>query len=227
MKRISVIFALVAPLLYNLWVLWLDAKGALPELLATHWNAAGTADGFASVGEHLIWTNFALFLASGMVLITVLLPSIHSALRKLLLVIVGYFAIFIYGLMIYVVWAQVGITDASNARVGLEILWFILPVLLLIPISLSRPKLVISDRIRVQLWGLTVLTLDYSEIESLSSKLISPSEFGGWGLRFSRGAVAFIPSKGPALSIATKKGEVILIRSNQVENLIAAITPKI
>ena len=54
-----------------------------------------------------------------------------------------------------------------------------------------------------------------------------PSQFGGWGLRFARGVVAFVPSKGPALEIKTLAGEVILIRSNQVENLMAALTPKI
>jgi hypothetical protein len=56
---------------------------------------------------------------------------------------------------------------------------------------------------------------------------LKPSQFGGLGIRFAKGKVAFIPSKGSAIEILTNNGEVILVRSNQVDNLIAAITPKI
>ena len=106
-------------------------------------------------------------------------------------------------------------------------LWFVAPVLLLTPMAVSMPKVSISDKLRIRLWGLNVLTLEFAEIASISQQDIKPSQFGGWGLRFARGVVAFVPSKGPALEIKTLAGEVILIRSNQVENLMAALTPKI
>jgi hypothetical protein len=227
MKRILLALAALGPILYSLWVLWLESAGMLPDSLAIHWGATGQADGFASATEHLIWANFALVLASGMVALAALLPKIHPALRRMLYVLTGYFALFIYGLMIYVIAAQIGLSDSSNIRLGLEVLWFVLPVLLLTPISLSMPKVLLSAKLRVQLWGLTVLSLDYADIASISAEEVRPSEFGGWGLRFAKGRVAFVPSKGPALSLTTRAGEVILIRSNQVENLIAAITPKI
>jgi hypothetical protein len=149
------------------------------------------------------------------------------AMRRLLLGITGYFALFIYGLMIYVIAAQIGLSDASSVRLGLEILWFILPVLLLTPMMLSMPTLSLSDQLRIQLWGITFLGLNYQDIAQLKASEVKPSQFGGLGIRFGKGVVAFIPSKGPALEITTKAGEVILVRSNQVENLIAALTPKI
>jgi hypothetical protein len=226
-KRIFVGLAVLGPIGYTLWVLWLDSAGLLPEVLATHWGVSGKADGFASVSEHLIWSNVALVLASAMLVISALLPKIHMAMRRLLLGVTGYFALFIYGLMIYVIAAQIGLSDASSVQLGLEILWFILPVLLLTPMMLSMPKVSLSEKLRIQLWGITFLGLEYQEIAQLKPSEVKPSQFGGLGIRFGKGVVAFIPSKGPALEITTKAGEVILVRSNQVENLIAALTPKI
>jgi hypothetical protein len=226
-KRIFVGLAVLGPIGYTLWVLWLDSAGLLPEVLATHWGISGKADGFASVSEHLIWSNVALVLASAMLAISALLPKIQMAMRRLLLGVTGYFAMFIYGLMIYVIAAQIGLSDASSVQLGLEILWFILPVLLLTPMMLSMPKVSLSEKLRIQLWGITFLGLEYQEIAQLKASEVKPAQFGGLGIRFARGKVAFIPSKGPALEITTKAGEVILVRSNQVENLIAALTPKI
>jgi hypothetical protein len=226
-KRLAIFIAALGPIGYSLWVLWLDAQGLLPNPLATHWGVSGKADGFASISEHLIWANFALVLASAMVLVSLLLPRIHPALRRILLVLTGYFWLFIYCLMSYVVAVQIGLTNSANVKVGLEVLWFVLPVLFLTPMSLSMPKVAISDKLRIQLWGLDVLTLEYGEIASLASSEVKPSQFGGFGLRFAKGKVAFIPSRGPALEITTHAGEVILVRSNQVENLLAALNPKI
>lgn len=227
MKRLAIAICCLGPFAYSFWVLWLDAQALLPNPLATHWGVSGKADGFASVSEHLIWANFALVLASAMVLVSLLLPRIHAALRRILLALTGYFWLFIFGLMIYVVAVQIGLTNSADVRVGLEVLWFVLPVLLLTPMALSMPKVAISDKLRIQLWGLNVLTLEYGEIASLTSREVRPAQFGGWGLRFAKGKVAFIPSRGPALEITTHAGEVILVRSNQVENLLAALNPKI
>lgn len=227
MKRKLWLLVFLGPIVYTAWVLWLSSQGLLPDVIATHWGVTGQADGFASVSDHLIWSNVALALGSSMVAVSGLLPKIPMAMRRLLLGITGYFALFIYGLMIYVIAAQIGLSDASSVRLGLEILWFILPVLLLTPMMLSMPTVSLSDKLRIQLWGITFLGLNYQDIAQLKASEVKPSQFGGLGIRFGKGVVAFIPSKGPALEITTKAGEVILVRSNQVENLIAALTPKI
>jgi len=227
MKRKLWLLAFLGPVAYSAWVYWLSSQGLLPEVLATHWGASGKADGFASISEHLIWSNIALVLGSAMVAVSGLLPKIHPAMRRLLLGVTIYFALFMHGLMIYVIAAQIGLSDASSVRLGLEILWFVLPVLLLTPMMLSMPKVSLSDKLRIQLWGVTFLGLEYQEISRVTASDVKPSQFGGLGIRFAKGKVAFIPSKGPAIEITTKQGEVILVRSNQVENLIAAITPKI
>ncbi|MEN9954073.1 MAG: hypothetical protein RL028_675 [Actinomycetota bacterium] len=227
MKRKLWLLVFLAPVAYSVWVFWLSSQGLLPEVLATHWGASGKADGFASVSEHLIWSNIALVLGSTMVAVSGLLPKIHPAMRRLLLGVTIYFALFMQGLMIYVIAAQIGLSDASSVRLGLEILWFVLPVLLLTPMMLSMPKVSLSDKLRIQLWGVTFLGLEYQEISRVTASEVKPSQFGGLGIRFAKGKVAFIPSKGPAIEITSKQGEVILVRSNQVENLIAAITPKI
>ena len=227
MKRKLWFLVFLGPVVYSAWVYWLSSEGLLPEVLATHWGVSGKADGFASVSEHLIWSNIALVLGSAMVVVSALLPRIHPTMRRLLLGVTVYFALFIYGLMVYVIAAQIGLSDASSVRLGLEILWFILPVLLLTPMMLSMPRISLSDKLRIQLWGVTFLGLDYQEIDQIKASEVKPSQFGGLGIRFAKGKVAFIPSKGPAIEITTKAGEVILVRSNQVQNLLAAITPKI
>jgi hypothetical protein len=227
MKRKLWLLVFFGPMLYSAWVFWLSNQDLLPQVLSTHWGVSGKADGFASVSEHLIWSNIALVLGSSMVAVSGLLPRIHPAMRRLLLGVTVYFALFIHGLMIYVIAAQIGLTDASSVQLGLEILWFVLPVLLLTPMMLSMPRISLSDKLRIQLWGLTFLGLEYQDIAQIQASEVKPSQFGGLGIRFAKGKVAFIPSKGPAIEITTKAGEVILVRSNQVENLIAAITPKI
>jgi hypothetical protein len=227
MKRKLWLLVFLGPILYSAWVFWLSNQDLLPEVLATHWGVSGKADGFASVSEHFIWSNIALVLASSLVAVSALLPKIHPTMRRLLLGVTVYFALFIHGLMIYVIAAQIGLTDASSVRLGLEILWFILPVLLLTPMMLSMPKVSLSDKLRIQLWGVTFLGLEYQEIDQIQASEVKPSQFGGLGIRFAKGKVAFIPSKGPAIEITTKAGEVILVRSNQVQNLLVAITPKI
>jgi hypothetical protein len=227
MKRKLWLLVFLGPILYSAWVLWLSNQDLLPQVLATHWGISGTADGFASVSEHLIWSNVALLLGSAMVAVSALLPRIHPTMRRLLLGVTVYFALFIHGLMVYVIAAQIGLTDASSVQLGLEILWFVLPVLLLTPMMLSMPKVSLSDKLRIQFWGITFLGLDYQEIAQIQASEVKPSQFGGLGIRFAKGKVAFIPSKGPAIEITTKAGEVILVRSNQVQNLLAAISPKI
>ena len=218
---------LVGVVLYNLWVLWLESENLLPNPLATHWGIGGVADGFSDVAGHLIWANIALLIVSGLFAWVLVQPKIHQSVRKLLVAIIGYFTIFIFGLMIAVVWIQIGLSDASQVRFGAEVIWFLLPVFALIPLMLSMPKVVIGGDFQVRLWGITFLRLSFAEITSVSERFIRPAEFGGWGLRMGRDSVAFIPSRGPALEILTASGQVILVRSNQVDNLIAAVRARI
>jgi hypothetical protein len=219
----------IAPIaIFNLWVLWLGQQGLLPNPIATHWGISGKADGFAGLVEHLAWSNFAFVVAFGILAIVLWYPKIYRSLRKLLTIIVGYFATFITALMTYIIWIQIGVSDASSVELDS---WFvpllILPVLLLVPMLLTPATVVLGEWLEVRIWGLHFLKLEFSEIRGVTSEFIKPSQFGGWGLRISGGKVAFISSKGPALRIDTKNGEIILIRSNQVENLIVAITPKL
>lgn len=227
MKKALWVLPLLAPFLYAGWVLWLDARGVLPELLASHWGLGGEPDGFATVQEHLLWSMLALFLASGLLSAALGFKGIHQALRKLLLAIVGFASMFIYGLMIFVIVAQIGISDPASVKLSPWIILVMLPVVALVPMMLKMPNIVIGKNLRVELAGVPFVTLQFAEIESVSEEFVKPSQFGGWGLRYANGKVAFIPSKGPALRIHTKSGEVILVRSNQVQNLIAAVSPKL
>lgn len=224
--KFLVLFAPMA--IFNLWVLWLNQQELLPSEIATHWGISGKADGFAGLIEHLAWSNFALAVAFGILAIVLWYPKIYPSLRKLLVIIVGYFATFITALMIYIIWIQIGVEDASSVQLdGWFVPVLILPVLLMVPMLLTPATVVLGERLEVRIWGMRFLKLEFSQIRGVSSEFIKPSQFGGWGLRVSGGKVAFISSKGPALRIDTENGEVILIRSNQVENLIAAITPKL
>jgi len=218
---------LVGILFYNAWVFSLDALGQLPRPLATHWGPSGQADGFSDIWGHLIWANLALFLSGGLLSFVLIYPKIYPAIRKLFALILGYFAIFMFGLMTYVIVKQIGVSDSSEVELGSTFVWLILPIFALVPLMLTMPRVVLSDALYVKIWGLQFLKLEIEQITAVSKEYLKPAQYGGLGLRMSRGKVAFIPSKGPALRIDTRDGEVILVRSNQVENLIAAINTKL
>lgn len=228
MKTVKFLGPVVPLVIFNLWVIWLDAQGLLPNPIATHWGASGVADGFSDLAGHLLWANFALVIAYGIFAIVLWYPKIYPSLRKLLLIIVGYFAAFITALMVYITAIQIGVSDSASVSLnGLFVPILIFPILLLVPMLLTAPKVVLGENLQVRIWNLSFLTLEFSKIAKVSEEFIRPAQFGGWGLRISGGKVAFITSKGPALRIDTRDGEVILVRSNQVENLIAAIKPKL
>ena len=219
----------IAPIaLFNFWVFWLDGQGLLPNPMATHWGVSGAADGFTDLGGHLLWANFAFVIAYGIFAIVLWYPKIYPSLRKLLMIIVGYFAVFITALMVYITAIQIGVSDSTSVSLnGWFVPILILPVLLLVPMLLTSPKIVLGEKLQVRIWNMNFLTLDFTKIAKVSEEFVRPAQFGGWGLRISGGKVAFVTSKGPALRIDTLDGEVILVRSNQVENLIAAIKPKL
>jgi hypothetical protein len=226
-KRFSWLLPLLLIAAYNLWVLWLDSAGLLPNPIASHWGISGQADGFSDVAGHLIWANFALLLSGGLLSLVLWYPKIYPSIRKLFVLILGYFALFMFGLMTYVIAIQIGVSDPTEVKLGIEFIWAILPVFALVPLLVTMPKVVINSGLEVRIWNLRFLRLEFSEIQSVSQEFLKPTQYGGLGLRVAGGKVAFIPSKGPALRIDTNRGEVILVRSNQVENLIAAIQTKI
>lgn len=219
----------LAPLaVFNIWVLNLQSQNLLPDPIATHWGIAGEPNGFSDLAGYLFWANLALVVAAALLILVLVYPKIYPSIRKLLSIVVGYFYLFITSLMFYVTGIQVGATNAQSISLSG---WFIplvlLPVLVLVPLTLSPPRVLLADALEVRIWNIRFLRLSFEEIASVTEEFINPSRFGGWGLRIANGKVAFISSKGPALRIDTKNGEIILVRSNQVANLIAAIEPKI
>ncbi|MEY3560925.1 MAG: hypothetical protein RL068_77 [Actinomycetota bacterium] len=228
MKILKWFWPLLGPVAYAIWLLWLDSQGLLPNPMATHWGISGRADGFTDAEGHLPWALFALFLASGFLSAVLGYKKIHQTMRRLFVLIMSLFALFIYGLMIHVVWIQIGLTDAVEVVLSPWIFALGLPFLIMVlPVVLAHPVVVIGKDLRVTLRSIPFLVLRFDEIESVEKDFVRPTEYGGWGIRFARGKVAFVPSKGEALRLQTKVGEVILVRSNQVENLIAAIKAKI
>ena len=228
MKLIKWLLPLIPALIFNVWVFWLESQNLLPDPIATHWGLMGEPNGFAALDSYLLWSNFALLIAAAILSLVLWYPKIYPSLRKLFGIIVGYFYLFITALMFYVTGIQIGSSNAAQTSLQA---WFLpivlLPVVILIPLTLSKPTVVLGSGLEVRIWNIRFLKLDFDQISSVSKEFIKPSSFGGWGIRISGGKVAFVSSKGPALRIDTKNGEVILIRSNQVENLIAAIKPKL
>ena len=227
MKKFAWVIPMVLVAIFNLWVLGLEAAGRLPDPIATHWNIEGKADGFVDLGTHLAWSNFALLLSSGLLSLLLWYPKIHPSLRKLFMLLLGYFAVFMFGLMTYIIWIQIDVLDPSQIRLGIGFIWALLPIFIFVPMLLRKPQIEISEDLRIKIWGITFLRMGFSEIANVSEDFLKPAEFGGLGLRLSRGRVAFIPSQGPALRIESKNGEVVLVRSDNVAQQIAEISNKI
>ena len=228
-KRILfALWPLVPISLYVAWVMLLDQAGLLPRPLATHWGATGSPDGFAGLEGHFIGAGFGFAIPSLIWAVAAPSTKLHQSIRRLLLVLaVGIFVV-VFVLMVYFVAIQIGVSNPRDVAVGGGFYFVFLPLLLGIAyLIMGRAKISAGKNLKIKLRGITFLTLEFSEIESVSEAKISWKDFGGLGLRFAKNKVAFIPSSGRALCIKTRSGQEVFIRTNNVDLAISLIAAKI
>lgn len=218
MKRFLVSLAPFLAIL-SLWAYAYENQDRFPNPVAIHWGISGEPDGFADLQTHLLATTFALGIPAILWLVVVQMRKIPFVIRRLFLAIVGYLFVVLYFLMLRTFSIQLDLQDASSAQLGLEMLLWLIPFFALVPWLLTMPKVELSELVTVRYWGIPLLRIDFGEIVKVSTVFAKGSEFGGYGIRYSRGTTALLPSKGQALLLELVSGGRILIRSNQAPEL--------
>ena len=229
MNRVMwVLFPWLAIAIYAFGVLYIDSLELLPDPIASHWGPNGVADGFESVGTFVLFSSIGMGLVAAIWNLVVFNGKLHRGIRKLLALVTGAVFLFVLALFGCSVAFQVGLEDAvgSSWPAWLWFLW--VPMLFaLFWMLFSMPSIVVSRDLAIKLRSFTVLRLEFSDIASVVVTEARARDFGGLGLRFSKGRLAFIPSSGPAVLIKTKSNGTILVRSKNAEIAAAAISAKI
>ena len=87
--------------------------------------------------------------------------------------------------------------------------------------------MVIGDDLRVQVRGITLLQLSFSELQAVELTQLKARDYGGLGIRYARRTLAFIPTPGDGVLLTTGFGESVAVRSKNAEILRSAIAAKI
>ena len=204
----------------NLWAFANEDR--FPNPMATHWGITGQPDGFASLVTHMTWTNFGLGLVALIWLIVTFIKT-PVAIKRIFLLIVGYLFAVLFLLMTYLLVIQLDVTDPTAIRFGGWMLLFLAPVLGLLPLMLSMPKVTISEQLKISLLGFPLLTLDLAQVNGAAISKVRASDFGGWGLRYANKTTAFVPSSGSALQLDLQDGTKVLIRNDDPQELVDLI----
>ena len=213
---------------YALWVVWLDSKGLLPNPLATHWGPSGVADGFQGIGFHIFWSSVGLGIFAVIWNLVLLGGKIHKSIRKLLSIILLGIFLFMLALFAGGIVVQIGLESSVGTSWPVWFWWLVVPLIgSLFFLIMAIPRIVIAKDLVVTLRGIQLLRIDYSELQGVELIQARARDFGGLGLRYSRGRLAFIPSSGPAVLLLTKSDGTILIRSKNAELAVAAISARI
>lgn len=209
-----------------LFVQALLASGALPDPIAIHWGFDGKPDGFSDTTAYSVGTTAAY--AGLLALLTFFGFGIKRRLLKpLLFSITAFVMSFIFALITATTLMQIGIS-AEEAVIQPWVLISLLAVPIgMVSLVLGAPKVLLGEDLRVQVRGLTLLRLNFSEIQSVELNQLRARDFGGLGIRYAKKTLAFVPTPGAGVSITTTFGESVAVRSNAAEVLQAAIAAKI
>ena len=202
------------------------SSGSLPDPIAIHWGFDGKPDGFSDARFYTLSTTFTYVGLLG------LLAYFGFGIRRrllqpLLFGITGFVALFVFILISFTTLMQIGLA-AEQAVIEPWILISLLVVpLAMISLALGSPKVLLGDDLRVQVRGLTLLRLSFSELLSVELTELRARDYGGLGIRYARKTLAFVSTPGAGVLITTRFGESVAIRSKNAEVLLAAIAAKI
>ena len=116
--------------------------------------------------------------------------------------------------------------DEVSVSLWVWVLLVLIPVGLIFAL-LRAPSVVLGKDLRIQLLGITLLRLQYSELTGVTEIELRARDYGGLGVRYANKTLAFIPRAGKGVLIATSFGESLAIRSDSPELLVAAISARI
>lgn len=204
----------------------LVTSGQLPDPIAIHWGFGGNPDGFSDATSYGVGITIVYF-----VLLALLAYFAFGVRRRLLSPLlfgtVAFLFVFLYAIFSITIVIQIG-RAPTEAVLEPWLLFGLLALPLgLAGLALGNPNVTFGDKLQIRVRGLSVLQLDYSELVSAREISMRARDFGGLGIRYGNKTLAFIPKPGPGVLIETNFGESVAIRSNQPENLIAALDAKI
>jgi hypothetical protein len=222
MKRMAIALAGLLPAVgYLVWFLGVSSR--LPDPLAVHFGFDGTADGFAPAAFHF-WFSLILLGVPALIWLGLSLarPAV-PALGRVAQVILVMFYVIILWILVAVVLTQLDLTDAAQARISPSVFIAIVPVFVLIPFLLSKPRVQLGQQLTINYWGLSIAKIPYAEIVSVEVVIGRARDFGGWGIRYANRTLAFLPSGGECVELETTSGGKILIRSDRATALASEI----
>lgn len=225
MKNARRLFVVALAAIFSHVGFLLSAKnlGWLTEPIPVHWGANLQPDRFVSLEQHLIELAFIqifalLFLAIG-----------AFSKRRLLAGLMTITGIGVFLLLQFIVWATT-LIQLSDSQQGFPFNLFLsllaLPLLLVL-LVLQVPSVTVGERLVVKVSGLPLLSVEYSDIAKLSVTDLRARDYGGLGIRYSRGKLAFIPRNGRGLELKLRDGESVVIYSTQPEILQSVISNKL
>lgn len=224
MKNAKKIFAIaVALVLAHLGFLIFSLQlGWLVEPIPVHWGSDLQADRFVSFEQHLIEISILQIFA-------LLFLGISAFTKKRLLSgLLGYTGVGVFLLLQLIAWATTAI-QLSDKQQGFPFnLFFILLAIpmVLVVIVMQVPQVELGQRLRVKVSGLPMLTLDYDDILETEIVQLRARDYGGLGIRYSRGKLAFLPKPGRGLELKLRSGESVVIFSTQPEILQSVVSNK-
>ena len=203
------------------------AGGLLPARVAIHWGTSGDPDGFADAS----WFSYVI---TGLYLILLLILGYltfsrkRRLLRQVFFPVVASVSSFLLFVLSGSLFMQVGSSgEGSVLPVTLILLLTLVLTLGLLTLALAKPSVRLTNNLQVYLLGIKVLAIEFSSLSGAKEIELRARDFGGLGIRYARGTLAFMPSAGSGVLIATNYGESIAIRSQESKNLAEEITRRI
>jgi len=224
LKNARKIFAIaVALVLAHLGFLILSLQlGWLVEPIPVHWGSDLQADRFVSFEQHLIEISILQIFA-------LLFLSISAFTKKRLLSgLLGYTGVGVFLLLQLIAWSTTAIQlrdDQQGFPFNLFFLLLAIPMVLVV-VVMQVPQVEFGQRLRVKVSGIPLLTRDYGEISDTEIVQLRARDFGGLGIRYSRGKLAFMPKPGRGLELKLRSGESVVILSTQPEILQSVVSNK-
>lgn len=224
MKNVRKIFAAaIALVLIHLGFLVLSKQlGWLVEPIPVHWGPSLQPDRFVSFEQHLI--EISILQA-----FSLLFLGISAFTKKRLLSgLLGYTGVGVFLLLQLIAWTTTAI-QLSDEQQGFPFNLFLILLavpMVLVVVVLQVPQVELGERLRVKVSGIPLLTLDYGEISDTEIVQLRARDYGGLGIRYSRGKLAFLPKPGRGLELKLRSGESVVIFSTQPEILQSVVSNK-
>lgn len=224
MKNIRKIFAAaVALVLAHLGFLILSYQlGWLAEPIPVHWGPSLAPDRFVSFEQHLI--EIAILQVFALLFLGI---SAFTH-RRLLSGLLGFTGLGVFLLLQLIAWTTT-VIQLSDEQQGFPFNLFLILLaipMVLVVVVLQVPQVELGERIRVKVSGLPILTLDYDDIADIEIVQLRARDYGGFGIRYSRGKLAFMPKPGRGLELKLKSAESVVIYSTQPEILQSVVSNK-